>query len=44
MRKVIHGILMRKYSPSLKLVGVLLFLAALTFLVFALTPNTLPTT
>jgi hypothetical protein len=36
-------LLMRKYSPSLKLVGVLLFLAVMTFLVFILTPNTLPT-
>gem|GEM_PF-6035526 len=33
---------MLKYSPSLKLVGLLIFLAAVTFLVFALTPNTLP--
>ncbi len=37
-------LLMQKYSPSFKLVGVLLFLAALTFVVFALTPNTLPAT
>jgi hypothetical protein len=35
--------LMQKYSPSFKLVGAVLFLAAMTFLVFALTPNTLPT-
>jgi hypothetical protein len=33
---------MQKYSPSFKLVGLLLFLAAVTFLAFALTPNTLP--
>jgi len=39
---IVTEILMQKYSPSLKLVGVLLFIAALTFLVFALTPNTLP--
>jgi hypothetical protein len=37
-------LLMQKYSPSFKLVGVLLFLAAMAFMVFALTPNTLPTT